>query len=95
MSLEFWANVSTVWLALLCFIGGLIPLVAAYFAVRGMNFVLSKSRSAMGAAKGYSSIARTKAIDISNKVAQPVIQAETKAVEFETTIRNLANDIED
>ncbi len=90
MGLEFWANISTVWLGLLCFIGGLIPLAAAFFAVRGMHMALGKSRSVMQTAQTYSSLMREKADVVSEKVAEPVIETEAKAAQIETTIRNLA-----
>ena len=90
MGLEFWANISTVWLGLLFFVGGLIPLVAAFYAIRGMHMALGKSRSVMQTAQTYSGLMRKKADAISEKVAEPLIEAEAKAAQIETTIRNLA-----
>ncbi len=92
MGLEFWANISTVWLALLCFIGTMIPLAAAYFAIRGMNIALGKSRSALGSAQGYSRTMRERADSVSQKIAKPVIRAESKVVEAEEVLRSLAGD---
>ncbi len=92
MGLEFWANVSTVWLALLCFIGGLIPLAIAFYAVKYLHIGLEKSRSAMWTAQKYSGVMRSKAEEWSEKASEPVIAAETKAVEINETIRNIAGD---
>lgn len=92
MGLEFWANVSAVWLSLLCFIGLLIPLVAAYFAIRGMHFVLEKSRSAMATAQDYSRLVRHRTDTLSRRVATPVIKAERKAAEIDTVIRRVVGD---
>ena len=93
MGLEFWANISVVWLSLLCFIGGLIPLAATYFAIRGMNVALGKSRSVMGLAQEYSSIIRSKTESFSDKVARPVIKIERKAAQADEVIRSLTDDI--
>ncbi len=90
MSLQFWANISTVWLALLCFIGTLIPLAAAYFAIRGMNAALEKTRSGLGTAQGYSRIMRDRVDSVSRKVAEPVIKAEGKAAKAEEVLRSLS-----
>lgn len=90
MGLEFWANISVVWLALLCFIGLLIPLAAAYFAIRGMNFALDKSRGGLGAAQGYSRTMRERVDSLSQKIAKPVIKAESEVAKAEEVLRTLA-----
>ena len=93
MGLEFWANISAVWLALICFIGLLIPLAATYFAIRGMHAALGYSRSGLETAQGYSSKARKQAESISQKVAEPVIKVESEAAKAEEVARSLAKDI--
>jgi hypothetical protein len=92
VSLQFWANVSTVWLALLCFVGMLIPLVAAFFAVRGMHVALLKSREGLGVAQRYSGMIRDQTDSVSRKIAKPVIRAESEVTKARTILRNLADD---
>jgi hypothetical protein len=92
VSLEFWANVSTVWLALLCFVGMLIPLAAAFFAVRGMHVALLKSREGIGVAQRYSGMIRDRTDSFSRKIAKPVIRAECEVTKAGTVLRNLADD---
>lgn len=93
MGLEFWANISVVWLSLLCFIGTLIPLAAAYFAVRGMHIALGKSRSVFGAAQGYSRAIRDQTDLVSRKIAKPVIKAESEVAKAEEVLRSLTDDV--
>lgn len=93
MGLDFWRDVSVVWLSLLCFVGLLIPLVATYYAIRGMHAALGKSRSAFGAAQSYSSAVRRRTEFYSRKIAGPVVEAEREAAKAQTVIRTLADDL--
>jgi len=92
VGLEFWANVSVVWLSFLCFIGIMIPLAATYFAIRGMHVVLGRARSFMGIAQRYSGMIRSKTDSLSTQVAKPIITAESKAAQADEVIRSLADD---
>lgn len=93
MSLQFWANISAVWLALLCFIGTIIPVVVTYFAIRGMHAVLGKSRTALETAQDYSDKVRSKTDSISQRVARPMIRVESEVAKANKVIRDLGDDI--
>jgi hypothetical protein len=79
VSLEFWANVSTVWLSFLCFIGLIVAVVASVYAVKGMNAVVSRTPRYLRQAQGYSRLARTQVESASNLITEPVIQAHSQS----------------
>lgn len=79
MSLEFWRNVSVVWIALHAFVLFLIPTLIAYFAVRGINWVLAKTKLGFTAAQGFSRQVNEKTESLSERVAAPLISAHGKA----------------
>lgn len=84
MELGFWRDVAIVWLALLCFIGMVIPLVAGIFAVKGMHFLVERTPRLMIKAQGYSQIMRRQTDSASRKVAAPVIAAQRQAARWGT-----------
>ncbi len=79
MSLEFWRNVSVVWIAIHAFVLFLIPTVIAYFTVRGINWVLAKTKLGFSKAQGFSRQVNEKTEALSERVAAPVIAAHSKA----------------
>lgn len=79
MSLEFWRNVSVVWIAIHAFVLFLIPTVIAYFTVRGINWVLAKTKLGFSKAQGFSRQVNEKTEVLSERVAAPVIAAHSKA----------------
>jgi hypothetical protein len=93
VGLDFWANISVVWLSLLCFVGMLIPLVAAFFAIRGMHIAIGKSRTAMGTAQKYSSVIRNRTESVSQRIAEPVVQTGSHAAKVDKVIRSLTDDV--
>ena len=93
MGLDFWANISVVWLSLLCFMGMLIPLVATYYAIRGMHAALGKSRTVFSTVQPYSSKIRSQTESVSQKITTPVIKTGSEAAKAEKIIRTLTDDI--
>ena len=89
MNLSTWANISLVWLSLLCFINLLIPLIVAYFAVRGMNAVHNKTRSLFHTTQSYSRQLRDRADDLSEQARAPIVRARSKEAALEQTLRSL------
>ncbi len=79
MSIEFWRNVSVVWIAIHAFILFLIPTVIAYFLVKGINWLLAKTALGFAKAQGFSRQVNQKTEDLSNRVAAPLIAVHSKA----------------
>jgi uncharacterized iron-regulated membrane protein len=79
MSLEFWRNLSVVWIAIHAFVLFLIPTAIAYFLVRGINWVLAKTKLGFTKARGFSRQVNAKTEALSERVAAPVIAAHSKA----------------
>jgi hypothetical protein len=89
MSLSFWRDVSIVWLSLLCFIGLVIPLVALFFAVKGLDSVHRKSLSFLRQSQGYSRAMRRYGETISEQAALPVIRSHSGFVRIRTAWQRL------
>lgn len=83
MTLEFWRNVSVVWIAIHAFILFLIPTAIAYFLVRGINWVLANTRRGFAKAQNFSGQVNRKTDEISNKVVAPVIRARSAATRLQ------------
>ena len=91
VGLEFWANISAVWLALLCFIGLLIPLAAAYFAIRVHELRLGQiPRRFRRSARLLTHNAPARVDSLSQKIAKPVIKVESEVAKAEEVMRTLA-----
>jgi len=78
MSLEFWRNVSVVWIAIHAVVLFLIPTAIAYFLVRGIYWVLAKTKVGFSAAQRFSRQVNEKTESLSERVAAPVIVAHSK-----------------
>lgn len=87
--LDFWANISTIWLVLMMFIMGILPLVVLYFAVRGMAIVNRAVPRYLKLTKYYTGIVRDQSHNVSQKVAEPLVRSYGESVRAETTVRNL------
>ena len=90
MTLNDRANLSTVWLAFLCFILGIIPAVLFYFAVRGMLIVNRKVPQYFKLGQYYSGIIRDQTEKVSQQVTKPVARAYGETARAQTIVRNLA-----
>ena len=78
MSLDFWRNLSVVWIAIHAFVLFLIPTAIAYFTVRGIHWVLAKTKLGFTKAQGFSRQVNQKTEALSERVAAPVIAARSK-----------------
>ncbi len=94
MNLEFWTDVSIVFLAIQTFILLLIPLVAFYFAVRGLNFLHIRLPRVMSQAQNVSKQVRLKTEAASERVADPIVRAQRARTKAETTLRSLVPRVE-
>ncbi|MBX3052066.1 MAG: hypothetical protein KF753_11360 [Caldilineaceae bacterium] len=83
MSLEFWRNVSVIWIAIHAFVLFLIPTVIAYFVVRGINWLLAKTKLGFEKAQGFSRLVNARTETISQRVAAPVIATHSKMARVE------------
>lgn len=90
MSLEFWRNLAVVWLALLCFVGLLLPLAAALFAVKGMHIAVDKTPGLLRQVQNGARQGRLKVDSASRAAAEQVIQARSKLARIETRLARLA-----
>lgn len=89
MNLSFWADVSLIWLSLLCFVGLLVPLVATYFIVRGMQVVLNKTQILLLKTQGYSHQVRDRSFTLGERVREPIVRARTREAKLMRTLRTL------
>jgi len=78
MSLDFWHNVSVVWIAIHVFVLFLIPTAIAYFLVHGVNWVLAKTKLGFSKAQEFSRQVNEKTEALSERVAAPVIAGHSK-----------------
>lgn len=93
MSLEFWRNVSVVWIAIHAFVLFLIPTAIAYFLVRGINWLLAKTKVGFSKAQGFSRQVNQRTDAISERIAAPVIAAHSKAARVERTGKRLFDNL--
>ena len=89
MSLSLWRDISVVWLSVLCLIALVVPLGIAYFAVIGMHRVLNVVPGYLERSQRLSASLRTKTVDVSQRVAEPVLAGEQKMTRWTTTWRKL------
>jgi len=87
--LELWRDIAVVWLAFLCFIGMVIPLVIAFFAVKGMHVAVDRLPRWLGQAQQASRKMRTETVKIADRVAEPVIVMDRKATGWSRFLRGL------
>jgi len=89
MSLEFWRNVSVVWIAIHAFVLFLVPTAVAYFLVRGINWVLAKTKIGFVKAQSVSRQVNERTEAVSARVAAPVIAAHSKVARVQQTGKSL------
>ncbi len=90
MSIEFWRNLAVVWLALFCFIGLVIPLTVAFFAVKGMHVAVAKTPGLLHQAQDGTRQARLKVDGASRTVAEQVVRARSRLTRIQTRLSRLA-----
>ncbi len=89
MSLEFWRNLSVIWISIFFFILCLVPLAFAFLAVQGMRKVLGGAQSGLESLQDASSKARAKTEETAAQVTSAVIQGQSKAEKSQATLRQL------
>lgn len=89
MSLEFWRNLSVVWISIYVFLLCLIPLAIAFLAVQGMRWVLGGAQSGLENLQNASSKARAKTEETAAQVTSAVIQGQSKGERAHATLRQL------
>lgn len=90
--LQFWTNISIIWLSFLCFVGAIIPLGIAFYAIRGMNVVLGKSRSVFQVGQFYSRQMRKQVDSASAIIVRPVVAVNREAAKVDAILKKLARD---
>lgn len=75
MELALWRDIALVWLALLCFIGLVIPLAVMLFAVKGMHVAVDRTPRLLRQLQGNTRAIRTQVDAASRRAAEPVLQA--------------------
>lgn len=91
MTLDLWRNISVIWLGLQLLVLCLIPVAIAFFAVRGMGWVLRKTPVGFERAQSLSKQMKGKTEAVSDRVAAPVIQAQVTGTRVKTIIESLGN----
>lgn len=89
MTLEFWYNLSVVWIALHLFLLCLVPLGIGLLAVRSMNWILGKVQVGLQRLQKHSARVRVRTDEIATQGTTAVIQGQSKAVRAQVTLRCL------
>lgn len=89
MDLSFWTAVSIIWLSLLAFIMGIVPMVLLYFAVRGMTIVNRRLPRYFKLGQYYSGLMRDQTYKYSAKLADPMVRTYGEANRVQTVVRAL------
>ncbi len=89
MTLEFWRNLSVVWISIFFFLICLVPLAVAFLAVQGMRKVLGGAQSGLERLQDASGQARAKTEEAAAKVTSAVIQGQSKAERSQATLKQL------
>ncbi|HXF61170.1 MAG TPA: hypothetical protein VNK95_06115 [Caldilineaceae bacterium] len=89
VSLEVWRDIAVVWLALLCFIGLLLPLAVALVAVKGMHFAVDRTPRLLRQAQGYSRAARNRVDTAAQQTANRVIHASTALTRLQSRLTHI------
>lgn len=89
MNLEFWTDVSIVFLAIETSILLIIPLVVLYFAVRGLNFLHIRLPRVLFRAQDISKEMRIRTEAMSERVVDPMVKADRESTRATTTVTAL------
>ncbi len=89
MDLAAWRDLSLIWLSLLAFIIGIVPLVLLYFVVRGMRAVNRTVPRYLKLGQHYSGIVRDQTRKYSTLLTEPVTRAHGQASRIQTIFTNL------
>ena len=91
MTLEFWRNLSLVWISIHLFVLCLLPLGIAFLAVRGMSGILGGTARGMERLRERSGRARARTEEAAGRATSAVIRRRSKAEKTRAAIRSLAD----
>jgi hypothetical protein len=86
VELALWRDIALVWLALLCFIGLIIPLAVMLFAVKGMHVAVDRTPRLLRQLQGNTRAIRTQVDAAGQRAAEPVIQARKQQTRLATVM---------
>lgn len=89
MTLEFWRDISAIWLALFCIIGMSIPLVLAALAVKGLHQLVARTPGWLGTARRASATVRRVGESGSRRVIAPIISVHRTTARVTTVLQRL------
>ncbi len=89
MTLEFWRNLSVVWIAIHLVLLCLVPLAIAFLAVRSMNWILGRTSDSLQSLQEASSQARARTEETAAQVTAAVIEGQSKAERVRETVTQL------
>ncbi len=87
--MEVWRDVSLMWLILLTFVAVLPIGVILAFAIRGMHRLRQLAKQYLPLAQDRVRLVAAKTEEISDKVAQPVVEVYAKAAQVNTVARTI------
>ena len=89
MTLEFWRNISVVWIAIHLVLLCLVPLAVAFLAVRTMSWVLGRTSDGLQRLQDASGHARANTEEAAAQVTSAVIEGQSKVERVRATFRQL------
>ena len=89
MTLDFWRDLSVVWISIYLLILCLVPLGIAFLAVRSMNWILGRTSDGLHRLQDASGKARATTEQTAAQVTSAVIQGQGKAEKARATLRQL------
>ena len=93
MNLATWRDVAIVFLAIQAFILMLVPLVAVYFMVRGINIAGGALPGYMKRAQSFTSIVRLRTGQTSDQIAKPILKMRNRGARIETIVRSFSSEV--
>jgi len=87
--MDLWRNISIVWLALLCFVALLPPIIILYLLVRGMGEVNRKIPRVLDKIRAQNHALYEKTEQVSTQVSQPVIRFQQRITHMEGAVESL------
>ncbi len=89
MDVTFWRDLAVIWLSLFCLIGLVVPVVALYFIVRGVNSVHGGTQRLLVKGQTLTKQARGQVLKGTTRVDEEAIRVQSRLKRTETIIRNL------
>ena len=89
MTLEFWRNLSVVWIAIHLVLLCLVPLAIAFLAVRSMNWILGRTSEGLKSLQDASGQARARTEETAAQVTSAVIEGQSKVERVRSTFMQL------